>query len=277
MSGVVIRATACPMTDDSKLSFKEAQQAFVELVEIVHRLRAPGGCPWDREQTAKSLKPYIVEEAYEVLDAIDSGCEGDICEELGDLLLQVVLQAEIAAEQKSFTIKDVMNGIARKLVNRHPHVFGETRVGSAKEVIVNWERIKNKEKAGKGLFDGLPKQLPALQKAARMGEKAARIGFDWSNSTAVRDKVEEELRELDEAIIGGKKQEIKHELGDLLFAIAQWARHLGEQPEELLRDCCTRFQDRFGKMEQLIIDSGQSPGELDIEILEEFWTKVKEM
>ncbi len=250
--------------------------AFRELVDIVHRLRAPGGCPWDREQTAKSLKSYIVEEAYEVLDAIDAERPEEICEELGDLLLQVVLQSEIAAEEGTFDVEDVARSISRKLVDRHPHVFGDTKVENAREVIVNWEQIKKREKSGRGLFDGLPKQLPALQRAARIGEKAARVGFDWTNPEDVRLKVAEELEELDEAVSSGDMDHARDELGDLLFAIAQWARHLGQQPEEALRECCSRFQERFGKMERAMADAGTSFEKADVTQLEEFWQQIKE-
>ncbi|MCP4605435.1 MAG: nucleoside triphosphate pyrophosphohydrolase [Proteobacteria bacterium] len=264
------------MRDEHKFHSERMSGAFCELVEIVHRLRAPDGCPWDREQTPKSLKSYIIEEAYEAIDAIDDERPEEICEELGDLLLQVVLQAEIASEQGVFTIENVVRGISKKLIDRHPHVFGEVAVKNTGEVLVNWEQIKKKEKAGRGLFQGLPRQLPALQKAERTGEKAARVGFDWPDSKGVREKVTEELAELDEAVSSGSKNEIRHELGDLLFAVAQWARHLGEQPEEALRSCCSRFVDRFSKMERALSDEGTAFKDTSIEELERFWQRAKE-
>jgi MazG family protein len=265
------------MAGEKKIGPCEVGEVFSGLVEIVHRLRAPGGCPWDREQTAKSLKSYIVEEAYEVLDAIDGEHPEELSEELGDLLLQIVLQAEIAAEKGFFSIENVIEGISKKLKGRHPHVFGETSVDNSQQVLVNWERIKKSEKADRGLFDGLPSRLPALQRAARIGEKAARVGFDWPDSDGVRQKVEEKLAELDEAISNGDTGEIRHELGDLLFAVAQWARHIRESPEEALRDGCARFVERFKKMEKTIIDSGASLEKMDIDTLENVWQKTTEI
>lgn len=248
---------------------------FDKLVQIVHRLRAPGGCPWDREQTPLSLKPYLIEETYEVIDAIDNGDAGELCEELGDVLLQVVLQAEIAREQGDFAIEDVIEGISNKLIERHPHVFGETKVADSKEVLVNWEKIKKKEKKGRGLFEGLPRDLPALQRAWRIGEKAGRVGFDWSDGNGVRMKVEEELKELDEAVSSRDPGEIEHELGDLLFAVAQWARHLKLRPEETLRTCCARFVDRFEKMERAVKDAEKSMNELEPDEFEVYWQQAK--
>ena len=251
------------------------EEAFAKLTQIVHRLRAPGGCPWDRKQTPKSLKQYIVEEAYEVLDAIDQESAPALCEELGDLLLQVSLQADIAEEAGTFDIVDVIQGISTKLIRRHPHVFGDTEVSGADEVIANWEQIKQKEKKGRGLFDGLPAHLPALQTAGRMGEKAARIGFDWESIEGVRDKVDEELKEVEEAISEGDKQALSDEIGDLLFSIAQWARHLEIEPEEALRGSCSRFKSRFEVMERLAIHAGQPLQEMDIDTLEALWQQAK--
>ena len=168
------------------------------LVEIMRRLLAPGGCPWDQAQTPESLRRYVLEEACEVIDAIDRGDPEGLCEELGDLLLQVVFQAEIARGADRFGPDDVIDGICEKLERRHPHVFGELQVDNAEQVHRNWERIKAEEKRGRGVLDGVPKSLPALARAQRLGEKAARVGFDWPNRSGVRDKVDEELRELDE-------------------------------------------------------------------------------
>ncbi len=249
---------------------------FLELVEIIRRLRAPGGCPWDREQTPKTLKPYVIEEAYEVVEAIDGEDPSEICEELGDLLLQVVLQAQIASEAGQFNIDKVVEGISKKLVHRHPHVFADGDAKNTDEVLTNWEKLKKEEKQKRGLFDGLPKSLPMLQRAARIGEKAARVGFDWETTEGVRDKVIEELGELDEAIAAGEADEISHELGDLLFATAQWGRHLGHQPEEALRGCCERFLARFSKVEQTLGAEGKTFKDADIEELERIWQSVKE-
>ncbi|MCP4195856.1 MAG: nucleoside triphosphate pyrophosphohydrolase [Proteobacteria bacterium] len=264
------------MTSDAKSRNDAAGSAFTELAEIIRRLRAPGGCPWDRKQTPKSLKSFIVEETYEVLDAIDNENPGEICEELGDLLLQIILQAEIGAEQGQFTIEDVVRGLSKKLIHRHPHVFGDTSVENADEVLVNWEQLKKEEKENRGLFDGLPRHLPSLQRASRMGEKATRVGFDWPDAKSVRDKVQEELDELDEAVSRDDPESINHELGDLLFAIAQWARHLGEQPEEVLAGGCKRFVRRFSRMEQIAADTEQPLNDLNLEELEQLWQQTKE-
>jgi tetrapyrrole methylase family protein/MazG family protein len=263
------------MTGRAQKTESSLSDAFLKLVNIVHRLRAPGGCPWDRKQTPESLKQYIIEEAYEVVDAIDSKKAESIVEELGDLLLQVVLQAEIADEKNAFSIEEVIEGLSRKLVHRHPHVFGKARVNGADEVISNWEKIKGEEKAGRGLFDGLPKHLPSLQVSGRMGEKAARVGFDWPSVEGVREKVDEELRELDEAIGSGDKNAVRHEVGDLLFAVAQWSRHLGVEPEEALRSSCNRFRERFEAMEDLAREQSIDIEKTDIDGLERLWQRAK--
>jgi len=256
-------------------SDRRAEAAFAELAEIVRRLRAPGGCPWDREQTHDTLKPFLIEEAYELLDAIDRGQGDAVCEELGDVLLQIMLHAQIGAEEGAFDVADVISGLSRKLVTRHPHVFGDTAVSGSGEVLVNWEKIKKREKADRGLFDGLPASLPALQKAARMGEKAGRVGFDWPDAAGVRAKVAEELCEVDEAAATGDAEAVERELGDLLFATAQWARHLGAQPEEALRKGCGAFAARFARMEASVRASGRELSALDPGALEEAWQGAK--
>jgi MazG family protein len=261
--------------DRDNAATRRAETAFAELVDIVRRLRAPGGCPWDREQTHDTLKPFLIEEAYELLDAIDRRRDDDLCEELGDVLLQIMLHSQIGAEERAFDVATVIEGLSGKLVNRHPHVFGETAVSGASEVLVNWEKIKKREKAGRGLFDGLPASLPALQKAARMGEKAGRVGFDWPDTAGVRAKVAEELREVDEAVAAGDAGAVEREIGDLLFAMAQWARHLGLAPEEALRKGCSTFASRFAAMEALVRESGRELSELHPDALEEAWQEVK--
>lgn len=263
------------MKVDDKSVEERAAEAFADLTGIVSKLRAPDGCPWDREQTHESLKPFIVEESYEVMNAIDEGKPADLKEELGDLLLQIMLQTEISREESEFDIADVVTGLSEKLVNRHPHVFGNTRVDGTDEVLVNWEKIKKKEKEGRGLFDGLPPHLPGLLKAARMGEKAGRVGFDWPDTDSVRDKVREELEELDEAVASGDRTTVEHELGDLLFSVAQWGRHLGQFPEEAIRACCTRFSDRFEGVEALVRDSGREIADCTLQELEDAWQEVK--
>lgn len=264
------------MADEKQRRHADAERALGELVEVVRRLRAPGGCPWDREQTPATLKPFVVEETYEVIDAIDAGDPAEIREELGDLLLQIALQAQIAAEAGQFDIADVARGITAKLIHRHPHVFGDVEVSGSREVLQNWEQLKKQEKGHRGLFDGLPSSLPALQRAARMGEKTGRVGFDWPDAAAVREKVTEELAELDAAVAQGDPARIDDELGDLLFVVAQWARHLGLAPEEALRACCARFGERFEVMSRQIAEGGGAIGELSADELEAAWQRAKE-
>lgn len=253
---------------------------FEELVEIMKRLHAPGGCPWDREQTHKSLKPYFVEEVYEALDAIDSGSDEHLKEELGDVLLQVVFHAEIADKEGRFTIDDVVRGINEKLKRRHPHVFGETTVGSSGEVLKNWEQIKRKEKrekkGGEGsVLDGLPKDLPALMKARRIQEKVSRVGFDWDKTEQVMRKVDEELGELKEAREMNDPAKIEEELGDLLFAIANLARFVSVCPEDALRKTIDKFQRRFRYIEQELPKRGKKLGEATLEEMDALWEEVK--
>lgn len=264
------------MTENLPNKSVTKEEAFSRIVEIVRRLRAPGGCPWDRKQTPESLKQYIVEEAYEVIDAIDRKNDSALCEELGDLMLQVFLQSDIAEEAKIFTIAEVMEGLSNKLIRRHPHVFGDTAVKDADEVISNWEKIKQQEKKGRGLFDGLPPHMPALQTAGRMGEKAARVGFDWSDVASVRRKVDEELREADDALKGGDMGATAEEIGDLLFSIAQWARHLKIEPEEALRGSCARFRSRFTLMADAVSSSGELLEQCGPERLDALWREAKE-
>ena len=272
----LVRGTDFAVKDDEKSVEERAAEAFADLTKIIAKLRAPDGCPWDREQTHESLKPFIVEESYEVMDAIDRGKPADLKEELGDLLLQIMLQSEISREEGEFDIADVVTGLSGKMVNRHPHVFGNTPVDGADEVLVNWEKIKKEEKKGSGLFDGLPLHLPGLLKAARMGEKAGRVGFDWPKAVSVRDKVREELEELDEAVASGDRAAMEHELGDLLFSVAQWGRHLGQFPEEAIQACCTRFTNRFEGVEEIIHDSGREIADCTLQELEEAWQEVKD-
>lgn len=271
----LVRGTDFAVKDDEKSVEERAAEAFADLTKIIAKLRAPDGCPWDREQTHKSLKPFIVEESYEVMDAIDRGKPADLKEELGDLLLQIMLQSEISREEGEFDIADVVTGLSGKMVNRHPHVFGNTPVDGADEVLVNWEKIKKEEKKGSGLFDGLPLHLPGLVKAARMGEKAGRVGFDWPKAVSVRDKVREELEELDEAVASGDRAAMEHELGDLLFSVAQWGRHLGQFPEEAIQACCRRFTNRFKGVEEIVRDSGREIADCTLQELEDAWHEVK--
>ncbi len=257
--------------------FARAGAAFSKLCEVMARLRAPGGCPWDREQTLASLKPYLVEEAYEVLDAMDGGDADKHRDELGDLLLQVVFQAELTAEAQRFDIADVVAAVTDKLVRRHPHVFGEAKARNAQGALAQWEAIKAKERpAHASALDGIPRSAPALLGAMRTGEKAAAFGFDWSRAEDVAAKVEEELGELKAAL--GKAaptNRVQEELGDLLFTLANLARRLGIDPESALRGATDKFGRRFRHLEAAVRSGGQAAGQLGAERLDSLWKKAK--
>src|SRR5215472_14842206 len=199
---------------------------LVRLVAVMRRLLAPGGCPWDREQSLETLRKYVLEEACEVIDAIDSGDRQALKEELGDLILQVVFQAELARREGAFAIDDVVAGIVDKLVSRHPHVFGHLDAKTADEVLRNWEKLKAQEKGQRGILAGVPRSMPALTRAQRIGEKVARVGFDWADAAGSRAKVAEEVAELDRAIAGGDPHAVEEEMGDVLFALVNLSRHL---------------------------------------------------
>ena len=253
-------------------------ELFVELVALMERLRGPGGCPWDREQTHESLKPYLIEEAYEVLEAIDNGNDSALCEELGDVLLQVVFHAELAREQGRFVIDDVVEAIARKLRHRHPHVFGDVEAKDAETVLQNWQKLKAEEKKRKGegptsLLAGVPRDLPALLRAQRLGSKAASVGFDWESADQVLAKVEEEVRELRADL--GNPQRRQAELGDILFALSQLARHLQADAEESLRGACQRFTARFERIERALRARGEELARTPFEELERLWQEAK--
>ncbi len=252
---------------------------FPELVEIMQRLLAPDGCPWDREQTLQTLEPYLFEEAYEVLEAIDTGDVREHCEELGDLLFQIVFQAELRAREGKFGIDDVVRAIATKMIRRHPHVFGDAKVKDANEVLANWGKLKEAEHKEKGIqrraLEGVPVNLPALLRAQRLGEKAAAVGFDWPDVAGVREKIEEELREIDEAVSGGDRAQIEHELGDLLLAVSRLSAKLGVAPEDALRSALRRFQSRFEAMEDRVIANGAKVGDTPLEELDRIWNEVK--
>jgi len=239
---------------------KQTGSNLTRLVGLMQRLLAPEGCPWDREQTLTTLLPYLVEETYEVVDALQSGNVADHCEELGDLLLQVIFQSELRHTQGAFGIDEVIDGIVRKLVNRHPHVFGEVHAKNADEALASWAKLKATEKAKKGkkgALDGIPRSAPALVRAMRAGEKAGAVGFDWPDVAGVRDKVSEELGEFDEACAGQDRQAMSDELGDLLFAITNLARKLDLDAEHALREATDRFGRRFRYMEEHLEAEGR--------------------
>jgi MazG family protein len=242
------------------------------LRQIVERLRAPDGCPWDREQTHQSLKPHLLEECYELLDAIDAQDEGELKEELGDLLLQVVMHAQMASEEQRFTLDDVAEVTADKLVNRHPHVFGENRLPNSDAVLKQWDAIKRGEKdQRKSALDGVPKNLPALAKAQKVQTKAARVGFDWQEPNEVLAKIHEEIEEIDSA--SGK--ELADEIGDLLFAVVNFARQHKLDAEQLLAGATAKFSKRFQAMESLAVTRGLELSKLTLEQMDALWNEVK--
>ena len=253
--------------------------SFAELVEIMARLRGKDGCPWDREQTPESIKPYLIEEAYEVLEAIDEQEPAKLQEELGDLLLQVVFHAQMAEEAGDFSIEDVLVAINEKLVRRHPHVFGDLRAETAQEVLFNWEQIKQRERrVAKGhasLLDGVPRELPSLLRAHRLQEKASRVGFDWKEAQEVFRKVEEELGELRAAMQGQAADRVEAELGDLLFALVNLSRFLAVNPEEALRKTIARFIARFRYIEEELARRGRSLGEASLGEMDALWAEAK--
>jgi tetrapyrrole methylase family protein/MazG family protein len=252
-----------------------ALDALARLLDIMHRLRAPGGCPWDREQTPETLRPYLVEEAYEVLDALDSGDSNAVRDELGDLLLQVVFHAEIAAEEGRFTIADVARAIGEKLVRRHPHVFADVQAEDAEAVVANWRRIKAAERAARGevgVLAGVARALPALARAQQVGDKLAQVGFDWPDAAAVLAKVDEERAELGDALAAGDLEQARRELGDLLLTLTSLARHLDVQAEMALRDATGRLVARVRHVEQ----AAKAPlGELDEAERDRLWADAK--
>jgi tetrapyrrole methylase family protein/MazG family protein len=257
----------------------DAASAIEKLLGIMDKLRDPGGCPWDREQTLRTLTPYLLEEAHEVIEAIESGDVDNHREELGDLLFQVVFQSRIARENGQFDFGDVCDAIVDKLTRRHPHVFGEVTVSGSGEVIKNWERIKADERKAKGqersAIGGVPVALPALVRADRLTEKASAVGFDWPDAKSVVAKIREELEELLEAMDGGDRKRIESELGDLLFATANLGRFLKVHPEEALRGTLRRFESRFHYIEEQLQVRGKSPRESNLAEMDALWEEAK--
>lgn len=249
------------------------------LVGVMRRLLGPGGCPWDREQTFDTLRKYVLEEACEVIDAIESKDLAHLREELGDLLLQIVFQSELAKTQAAFGIDDVIAGIVDKLVHRHPHVFAGDSVETSAEVLQNWERIKAEEKGERRVLAGVPKSLPALTRSQRIGEKVSRVGFDWSNREGSRAKVTEEMGELDVAIAAGDKDGMEAELGDVLFALVNLARHLDLDAEGALRRTVDKFTGRFAHVEDRVraLHGGWSREPLPLATLDRYWDEAKAM
>ena len=270
---IQVKETAGPMEQDHDFEF---------LVRLMDRLRSPDGCPWDREQDYSTLRGYLLEECYEVVQALDDQDEDALGEELGDLLFQIVFLSRIAKERGRFTIDDVVRGIAEKMVRRHPHVFGEASAADSDEVLRNWEAIKRREKASTGgrrqdesVLSGIPAALPALQKAERLGTKAARVGFDWQRDEDVLDKIEEELGEFRQALRSGDPAAIHEELGDVLFALAMLARRREIDAEKALEDTNRKFARRFRAVEREVGSRGLSIDGADLDLLDRLWNEVK--
>lgn len=254
-----------------------ARRSFDELVRLMTTLRGPDGCPWDREQGLSELKPFVIEEAYEVVDAIDRDDRRALLEEVGDMLLEAVFIAEITREEGSFDIYDSITSIHDKLVRRHPHVFADVEAGDAEQVLVNWEKLKNEERKAenKSVLSGVPQALPALLKASRLTEKAARVGFDWRRTDDVFDKIDEEMGELREAVAAGRIDAVEEEIGDVLFTLANIARKLEINPEEALQSTNRKFMRRFEAMERTVRESGRNLDQLSLEEMDGLWDSAK--
>jgi tetrapyrrole methylase family protein/MazG family protein len=256
-------------------------EAFAQLCQVMERLRAPDGCPWDRVQTMESLKPYLLEETYEVLHALDLKDVKGHREELGDLIFQVVFHAKVRSEEEGgFNVADVCNAIRDKQVRRHPHVFGKDAgtpqaPTTSDAVLMKWEQLKRAERNGASVLSGVPPTLPALLRAQRVGEKAARVGFDWKDPRGVLAKVKEEVAELEEALNRNHSADIRHEMGDVLFSVAQLARFVNHSAEDALRETIERFSRRFMHLEEALRVQGKTPETCSMDELEALWQQAK--
>ena len=244
----------------------------MRLVKIMDELRAQ--CPWDKKQTIQTLRSLTIEETYELTDAITEGNWKEIREELGDILLHIVFYAKIASEQKQFSLEDVINGVCEKLIFRHPHIYGDVQVKNEDDVKRNWEKLKLKE-GKKSVLGGVPAALPATVKAMRLQEKAKQVGFEWDNRGQVWEKVEEEMRELQEAIVDGNTESIEDEYGDLVFSLINYARFLHIDAENALERTNKKFIDRFSRMEQAAIARGKNLPEMSLGEMDEIWNQIK--
>jgi MazG family protein len=253
----------------------ESFSEFARLLEIMRKLRAPDGCPWDREQTHRSLRPYLLEETYEVLDSLDRDAYGELKKELGDLLLHIVFHCQLASEESLFTIEDVLRGINEKLIRRHPHVFADAKVDGPRHVERQWEKIKLNEPHRPRLLEGVPLHQPALNRAFRVQEKAAGVGFDWPDAAPVWLKVREELAELEAEVAKGDGARIEQEFGDLLFSMVNLARKLGTNPEDALRQSVEKFIRRFAYIEERLMSQGKSLHDSSLEEMDALWEESK--
>ena len=252
---------------------------FDEIVRIMARLRGPEGCPWDKEQTRESLKPFLVEETYEVLEAIDEAAPPKIKEELGDLLFQIVFHSRIAEERGEFDIEEVLENISSKMIRRHPHVFGEKSLKTSGEVLADWELIKKKEKGyseRKSILEGVPKELPALIRAHRLQERAARVGFDWRKAEDVVGKLDEEMREFKETLESRDPARMEDELGDIFFVLVNISRFIGVNPEDALRKTISKFISRFQFIEEAAKNMGRELSDMSLDEMDALWDEAKE-
>jgi MazG family protein len=278
---------SCKFVFMAESNNQRSKDSFEQLVTLVARLRAPGGCPWDREQTHESLKPMLLEEAYEVVEAIDDGAQDEFIGELGDLLLQVVFHCQIAAEENRFTIADVIDRVASKMVRRHPHVFGDDQAHTADDVLRKWEALKEAELIEKGkpidqtgsMLDSVSPRLPAVMETYQMTTKVSRVGFDWPDAAAVLDKLDEEIAELKEASDGPSHavnhQHVAEEIGDVLFVLANVARHLGVDPESALKSSNRKFRRRFKYIEDRLREQSRKPSDSTLEEMDALWDEAK--
>jgi len=260
----------------------EPGERWERMVALMSRLRGPEGCPWDRNQTLHSLRPFILEEAYELVDAIEQGKGEAIREETGDLLLEVLFVSQICAERGLFTSNDVLEGLEAKMVRRHPHVFGDQTAASAGDALAKWEAIKDAEKESDAdapspgsMLGRIPRALPALVRAAKLSARAARVGFDWTSVEQIFDKLDEELRELREARQSGSPDAVAEELGDLLFVISNISRHLSVDPELALKAANQKFEERFRHIEEKLEADGRSPSDSSLKEMEALWQEAK--
>ncbi|PLX68662.1 MAG: nucleoside triphosphate pyrophosphohydrolase [Denitrovibrio sp.] len=255
-------------------------QKFIQLVEIVKTLRSPNGCPWDREQDLYSIKNHFLEEAFELVDALDNEDVPNIREELGDVIFHVVFHAVMAEEEGKFDLSAVLDEINEKLIRRHPHVFGDMGEIDTEEVIVNWEKIKDeekKQKRNKSILDDIPNSFPSIQRSIKIQERVRKVGFDWPDMNDCMEKVNEEIGEFKEAIETGNTYDIEHELGDVFFALINISRFLKINPDEALRKANKRFHTRFSYIEQQLLERGLSSEDASLEQMEELWKEAKKM
>jgi len=257
----------------------ELAESFIALLDLVSTLRGPNGCPWDKQQTDSTVKTYLLEEAYEVLDAVERGVSEDVCQELGDLLFQIIFLTILAEERNEFGLSDVIDQIREKMVHRHPHVFGRTHVNNAEEVSHNWEKIKDEEKddphTTRSLLQAVPVHLPSLLRAHRLGQRAAKVGFDWETKMDVWDKVQEEMGELEKALSNQDPAGVQEEMGDLFFSLVNLTRHLDLNAENLLRDANQKFIQRFQEMEKELHSMGLDLQKATPKEMNQVWDRIK--